>query len=395
MLDLKGRRFALVCHEVEGATGFPMAFSEYLKPAGASVVYIKFPFFYSATKSIWIEKFQAEKLVSRRRSWIRFFQPQLLSFLKDFLWLMLVGWRHIRGAEFVLVSDNLLGFAAWILRALGVIPRFTYLVVDYSPRRFANPLVEWLYLKLDRLVATRADSVWTMSLAMLEGRERDGKLRLQDVRYRLAPMGNQADVLFRNGDVSHDMRQLVYLGNPNAKNVRADLLIEMAHVLKQHGELFRLTFVGPGDTTELRRMAKELEVEDVVEFKGSIATSEELDHFLSHLGVGLAPYDPGLKDNFSKYADPAKIKNYLGCGLPVITTTVPQIAQDVVSRGAGLIAEFSAVDFARQVQTLWHGDAYKGYRARAISMGQDFTYSKIFQRLLEEEGLITVRSTTI
>lgn len=386
MKDLRGRRFALISHEVEGATGFPMSFAVYLLEAGADIDYLKFPFFYSQTKSIWIEHYRNGQLQFRRRSWIRFFRPELLSFAKDFLWLMTVGWWQIRGADFVLVSNNLLGFAALILRWLGVIPRFTYLVVDYSPTRFSNPWVERIYVALDRLVATRADSVWTMSMAMLEGRARDGKLDLEKVRHRLAPMGNNSDVIFKDGEVPHDMRSLVFVGNPSARNVRADLLLEVAIVLRERGESFCLVFVGPGDTSQLRARCAELGLEDQVVFKGSIAAILDLDRYLSGLGIGLAPYDPGLADNFSRFADPAKIKTYLGCGLPVLTTDVPVISSEVERRGAGFVTPFSAEGFADRVQRLWQD--YPKARASARAMGADFTYDKIFDRLLVEEGLV-------
>lgn len=387
--SLEGRKFALVSHEVEGATGFPMSFSTYLQQEGADIVYIKFPFFYSRTKSIWIEKFEGSHLVSKERSWIRFFQPQLLSFAKDFLWLMTVGWTHLRGCEFVLVSDNLLGFAAWILRAFGVIPQFTYLVVDYSPTRFSNSLIQRLYVFLDRLVATKADSVWTMSMAMLEGRERDGKLKLADVRFRLAPMGNNADYIFKEGVVENQPRDLVYVGNPNAKNVRADLLLHAAKLLKSRGEKFRLIFVGPGDTSFLKRQAEAMGIADLTLFRGSIAEILDLDVYLSQLGIGLAPYDPTLKDNFSRFADPAKIKTYLGCGLPIVTTSVPVNARDLEANGAGFIAEFTAESFAEKISKLWADpELYQRTRKSAIAMGMDYTYTKIFNRLMREEGLV-------
>jgi glycosyltransferase involved in cell wall biosynthesis len=387
--SLEGRKFALVSHEVEGATGFPMSFSAYLQQEGADIVYIKFPFFYSQTKSIWVEKFEGPLLVSQERSWIRFFQPQLLSFAKDFLWLMLKGWTHIRGSEFVLVSNNLLGFGAWILRTLRIIPQFTYLVVDYSPTRFNNSLIQRLYVFLDRFVATRADSVWTMSMAMLEGRERDGKLKLSEVRYRLAPMGNNADFIFKDGVPANDPRDLVYLGNPNAKNVRADLLLHVAKLLHAKGEKFRLIYVGPGDTSFLKKQAESMGLSDLIVFRGSIAEILDLDFYLSQLGIGLAPYDPTLEDNFSKFADPAKIKTYLGCGLPIVTTSVPVNAKELEARGAGFVADFTAEDFAGKILNLWQDkDLYARTRAAAVEMGMDYTYNKIFNRLMREEGLL-------
>ena len=388
-MGLREFKFALLCHEVEESTGFPSAFAHYLQQQGVRLTYIRFPFFYSITKAIWIEKFAGQNLLSQRLSWIRFYQPQLLSFAKDILWLMTVGWVHVLGSDFVLVSDNLLGFAALILRKLGIIKRFTYLIVDYSPRRFQNSLVEKLYVYLDRLVATHADSVWTMNRGMLEARERDGRINLTDVNYLIASMGNYSKDLFAKGEPPYRKRDLVYMGNGNAKNVRADLLLDVARLLQDRGEDYRLIFICPNSTMDsLRQKAQQLNLGEHVVFHGAIPGAMDLERFLAGCGIGLAPYDPTLKDNFSKYGDPGKIKSYLGCGLPVISTDVPVIAHDLQATGAGRIAEFSVDGFAKQILDLWSSEqTFLKARAQARQMGEKFSWPAIFDRLLADERL--------
>ncbi len=385
--DLSGFNFAFFSHEVEGATGFPEAFGTYLKECGANLVYIRFPFFNSVSKSIWIERFHGRTLVAKKRSWIRFYQPQLVSFVKDFVWLMTVGWFYARGSDFVLASNNLMGLAALILRRLGVIKKFTYLVVDYSPQRFSQGWVERIYVFLDRLVATNADSVWTMNLAMLEGRERDGRFKLSELNYHLAPMGNNAHVTFAEGPIEFNPRHLVFVGNPNAKNVRADFLLEVAVELRRRGEEFRLLFVGPGNVDYLRQKSQELGLEQLVIFRGSIPDPLDFERYMATCGIGLAPYDPGLNDNFSKFADPSKIKIYLGCSLPVITTDVPVIARDLAANGSGVIADFSVGSFSDRIQDYWRDEGrFSKARQAAGEMGLSFSWPSIFNRLMAEEG---------
>lgn len=387
-MSLSHLKFAFLAHEAEGPTGFPAAFAPYLQARGAELVYIKFPFAISHTKSIWIEKWSGERLLWRKRSLVRFFQPQLLSFAKDFVWLMTIGWPHVVGSDFVLVTNNLLGLAALILRKLGLIKSFTYLVVDYSPRRFSQGWAERMYVYLDRLIATKADSVWTMNLEMLAGRERDGRFSLSDVNYRIAPMGNYAHVTFSSGAPPFDPHKLIFIGNPTAKNVRADLLLDAAAEIAKSTRDFKLIFVGPGSPAALIDRARQLGLEDRVEFKGPIPDAIELEHYMAGCGIGLAPYDPNLAGNFSNFADSAKIKTYLGCSLPVITTAVPPIAKDVEANGAGLVAKFSATDFASKIQGLWSDRSrYDQSRSAALKMGREFSWPRIFDRLLREEGL--------
>ncbi|MGE4131816.1 MAG: glycosyltransferase [Bdellovibrionales bacterium] len=381
-------KIVFLSHETEGVTGFPSAFADYLKLKNAKLVYIKFPFFMSTKKEISVEYYKGERLINQEKSSIRFYRPELLSYLKDVLWLLIWGRSHVRGADFVLASNNLLGFVAYLFRKWGLIKRFSYLVVDYSPTRFGNPLAEWLYRKLDSFVATRADSVWTMSLEMLKGREADGRFRLTDVNYRLAPMGNNSAQIFANGPVPNDPKQLVFIGNANAKNVRADFLLHVVQELKRRGHDFHLHFFGPGDTTRLKQAVREGRIDNLVRFHGLIPDSLDLERRLSLCGIGLAPYDPNLKDNFSQYADPSKIKVYLGCGLPVITTSVPPIARDLEEQKAGMIADLTPTEFAEKIEFLWgRPDIYQQYRENAQKLGETFYWPRIFDRLIHEEKI--------
>lgn len=388
-MKLSNSKVTILAHSVEQTTGFPDAFVDYLNRRKTEIVHIRFPFFFSVSKAIWVDHFVNGELKSRRKSWIRFYQPQLVSFLKDFLWTLTVGVWHVRGSEFVLVTNNLLGLAAWIFRSLGLIGKFTYLVVDYSPRRFANPLVEALYVWLDRFIAYRADSVWTMSMAMLEGRARDGKVKLGKINARLSPVGNNSHLLTAQELAAYAKDDLVYVGNPNAKNVRADLLVEVLAELKRRGRRFRLIFVGPGDVGNLRVLSENLGVESQVVFHGPILEALDLDRFLAKCSIGLAPYDPTLPDNFSRFADPAKIKTYLGAGLPVITTSVPPNAGELETNGAGKVAEFSKEAHADMIESILADDGkYRRMREASYKMGQSYSWPSIFDRLLKEENFL-------
>jgi glycosyltransferase involved in cell wall biosynthesis len=382
-------KITILSHSVEQATGFPDAFADYLNEKKIHTFFIRFPFFHSITKAIWVDEFSGGQFLSRKLSWIRFYRPEILSFFKDFIWAITYGIRFSAGSDFVLVTNNLLGFAAWILRSLGLIKKFTYLVIDYSPTRFKNPLIEKIYVLLDKFVAYRADSVWTMSQAMLEGRDRDGKLEMSKVHFRVSPVGNNSDKLSSQELNQFIKKDLVFVGNPNALNVRADLLLDMAFELKKRGHQFRLRFVGPGDTSALKAMALQLGISDLMVYRGPIPDALDLDRFLATCGIGLAPYDPNLVGNFSRFADPAKIKTYLGASLPVITTSVPPNARELEESGAGRIAEFSASAHADCVEEIWSSDEhYHKMRSASLKLGLSYSWTSIFDRLLQEEKIL-------
>ncbi len=362
---------------------------EYLREHGAKIVHVRFPFFNSQTASIWVEHWDGKKKLSRRRSLVRFYKPELLSFMKDFMWVMTVGWWEVRGADIVICTNNLMGFAGLILRSLGIVKRVNYMMIDYTPQRFGNPVVEKIYRILDRLVTTKADAVWPISVTMLDGRVKAGYVRYDEVKKIVeAPMGTYSHIVFANGAPAYDKRHLVYVGNASGKNVRADVMVDVAGELRDRGEKFKMTFVGGGSTTHLQARVAELKLENHVEFIPPIPGIIDLERYLATCGLGLAPYDPYLKDNFSKFADPGKIKNYLGCALPVISTTVPPIAEELEQTGAGKVADLTPKDFADKIMAYWNDDAgYVRARKEALRLGERYTWPAIFDKMMEQEGL--------
>lgn len=394
-MNLKGVKFAFLSHETEGATGYPEMLGNYLRECGAKLSHIRFPFFISQTKSIWIEQYDGPTLLSKKRSWIRFYQPQVLSFLKDFLWTLTYGWTQIRGADLLITSNNLNAMAGVILRELGIVKRVVFMMIDYSPKRFDNPVIEAIYRWVDRFAAVHADSCWPIAKSMLDGRVERGTVKYEEVDFCEAPMGTYSHVIFKDGPIAYDKRDLIYVGNPNAKNVRADFLLDMAAYLRDRGEKFRLIFVGPGSSENLQKKAKDLNLDGYVVFRGSVADIIDLEKLCATCGIGLAPYDPYLEGNFSRFADPGKIKNYLGCGLPVVSTVVPPIAKEIEERGAGFMADMTPEEFSAKILKLWNDEAlYVNARKQARVMGDEYAWPVIFDRLLEHEGFGSRRTSS-
>ena len=70
--------------------------------------------------------------------------------------------------------DNLNALAGIFLRKLGAVRRVAYYVIDYTPRRFANPLLNRLYHWIDRTCVRHADVIWNLSSRMHKVRARQG-----------------------------------------------------------------------------------------------------------------------------------------------------------------------------------------------------------------------------
>jgi glycosyltransferase involved in cell wall biosynthesis len=77
-----------------------------------------------------------------------------------------------------------------------------------------------------------------------------------------------------------------------------------------------------------------------------------VEAILAEASVGVAPYltDVG---SFTQFADPGKLKAYLGAGLPIVLTPVPPNAKELEESGAALLVESSPESVASGIQAVF------------------------------------------
>jgi glycosyltransferase involved in cell wall biosynthesis len=98
----------------------------------------------------------------------------------------------------------------------------------------------------------------------------------------------------------------------------------------------------------------------------------------------MALYEPRI-DSFTQYTEPGKIKVYMACGLPVITTKVPEISVDVCSKGAGLLIDFGVPELVAATKVLLRDDrAYLAARDSAIRFASEYSWEKVFDNAFAE-----------
>ncbi|WP_412733230.1 glycosyltransferase [Minisyncoccus archaeiphilus] len=86
--------------------------------------------------------------------------------------------------------------------------------------------------------------------------------------------------------------------------------------------------------------------------------------------------------NFTYYTDPGKIKNYLGCGLPILISNVPPIAVELDKNKCGAIIGNNPEDIAEKVvELLSDGESLKKYRENVLEYRKQFDWDYIFREL--------------
>jgi glycosyltransferase involved in cell wall biosynthesis len=348
------------------------------------LVYISFPFGgrsgKPADREVRLSIYRNGKLFRTRGSLIRFKKPEIISYAKDFIYALYYGLFYCRKTGIIFSGDNLLAAAANFLKLFGAVKKTVYYMIDYTPVRYENKLVNSLYFSLDRKASYNSDFVWPLCGRTIEGRFEDGRLDKERVRWYAVPYGNHFEryrTLFR-----HDKKIIVYMGRID-KLKGAELLVPIAECLRVKGTVFRIIVIGDGPYSgAFREEIENKGLHDFIEIAGYIENFEDVVKILLNCGIAVAPYYPFDKNNYTYYADPGKIKSYLGAGLPVVMTSVPPNALEIKERGAGLIADYEPLSFCEKILEIF--DNYERFEKNAAGLGKEYDWNRVLAEAFEK-----------
>jgi glycosyltransferase involved in cell wall biosynthesis len=179
---------------------------------------------------------------------------------------------------------------------------------------------------------------------------------------------------------------IVYMGAFLEKQGIQLVLQVMPEIIKYVPKL-KFIIIGVGEyESEIKKLIKELNLENYVELKGYIEDHVELEKILCNCAVGMATYRID-EFSFSYYADPGKVKVYLGCGLPVIITKFPLIAYEIEERKAGFAIQYDGNQLREALLKLLTDDElYSLMRNNAIAMSKQYNWYDICKNALEASG---------
>jgi glycosyltransferase involved in cell wall biosynthesis len=102
--------------------------------------------------------------------------------------------------------------------------------------------------------------------------------------------------------------------------------------------------------------------------------------------LALAPYAP-LKTSVKRFGDVIKIREAIGCGLPIITTEVPPSHVEVRDKNLGRVIEYSPEALATAVTDLLSDpEHYFAVRANVVAASGDNLWENIYGRTLAAMG---------
>src|SRR3989339_570611 len=280
----------------------------------------------------------------------------------------------------VLCIDPLSYLHARLLKLFFRIHTLIYYNVDYSPRRYVNWFLNFTYQQINRFALHDCDYFFYITGRFLV--DLDPNKRYRHKSFWIKHIHNASKPKFN----TKQKNLLVVCGHLSV-NLDFQPLLEALALLDKEGITFRFGIFGNGNKLiELNNQVKKLKLEEKVLFKGSVDHDKLVQKILPQYSVGLAPYIKMSKlprgaaqhafmgDDLS-----TKVIEYIGCGLPVISTKPYPAFEAIEKHHFGYLVK-DAKDWYKSLLNLLRNDNKRKQFSRAA-----YQYAKRYH----EEKVLT------
>lgn len=349
-----------------------------------NLLHINHSFFYAKDRKSWYVWYKKGVRYKEHTSVDYRVLPEPLIYVKEsvltILWIFQAKlcWNSYVG------MDGLCVLWGNLLRMLHIVGKTHYWAIDFVPEnRFNNGLKNKIYHAINIHGYKNSDEMWDLSPRMAEARKKFLGFNKNEYRmHKVVPYGVWSKKIKRYSHDECEKSTLVYMGHLSKKQ-GVQLVIQAIPEIIKYKKDFKFKIIGKGDYMEhLKQLATVINVSKYCDFKGKIESYKELEQEVAKSSVAIAPYVKKY-DIWTYYADPGKVKTYLGCGVPVVVSNIPWNSNEIEKFKCGVIADQNAIDIARKVLYLMNTKRNNLYRENAKIYAEKFNYENIFSTLFK------------
>lgn len=308
--------------------------------------------------------------------------PEALIYIKELIFTTRMILNSKQKWNMYIGVDGLCVLFGNIVRLMNKINKIIYWTIDFVPNgRFNSEIKNRIYYLINRFSYLRSDEVWDLSPKMSDIRRIHYKVMDNEKKVvKIVPYGLWLDRIKKYPYAKCNKNTLVFMGHLIEKQGVQLVLRCMPAIIKRN-KLFRFKIIGEGNyARELHKIAGKYKIDKYCNFKGKISDNEIMEKEIAKSCLAIAPYIKRL-DKWTKYADPGKVKTYLGCGVPVLLTDLPWNAGEIQKTGCGKIITEDKDSIIENVIKFMRKDINGKCRVSAIKYSQKYNWINIFSDL--------------
>lgn len=277
-----------------------------------------------------------------------------------------------------------------ILKKLGYTKTVVYYIFDWTPWRYQNPIMNKLYLFLDKIATYYSDYTWNISYKIEEAKKdilNYNPRKMSPQLYVPYSIDYDASKILNDDQIDPDL--VIYCGGLARANGVFVLLDAFEMVIPKFPSAHLLIIGGGNEEKMLKRIIKKKGLEKQIKITGYITDQNKIRDLQSKGAIGVAPY-LDLKEGSSKpYGDVIKIRAYFVSGLVVITTPVPPVAKEIKEEKLGYVTKNDSSKELAQTINLFLGDKKLLFECRknVLKKARKSSWEKNYTNTLQKMNL--------
>lgn len=326
----------IATHATE-VSGPPDALIQYLKERTYWLLVIRFPLSANDKFSPYYEVYKQGCSIEKKAFPISL-KPFILNYFRDIsltiFWSFLAKSRYKIHFNSFFGCNNLLTVAGLFVKKVLKVDYLVFYAIDYSDKRFGNQLLNKIYLGLDKFAATKASFVWSNTNRTRAIRKQQG---VKDKANLYVPNGVFLESISTTNEKFSIQRKPVLL-EYHGTITETKGIQNVMYALEKLKELdFEFHIIGSGDFEQnLKEIAANSSISEKIKFLGRFSNYDTLQ-LLSNYDLSVALIN--AKDDYVRYCDPMKVKEALVSNLPVLISSVPEVAEFIQQNNLGIVVE--------------------------------------------------------
>jgi len=240
-----------------------------------------------------------------------------------------------------------------------------YFATDFSEDRFKNMFLDWIYIKVEKIVIK--NSRFVISNTSRAEKKRI-ELGLDPKKSLIIPNGICMEKpIFTNKKINNN--KFIYVGNVTQEHG----ILEYINIM--HKSIGEIVIIGSGNGWG--ELIKSLNIHKI---KSRLFYRKSNKFVLNYLqkfdGFGIAPYNKVEK--WTYYASPLKIIEYIATGVPVITSNITEISKLIAKDNLGIVYEnLNVENLTRKIKNFNTENYYKKSELFYKKYNYDYLFSKL------------------